>query len=368
MALSRLDQAGRCPMWSDASQRNTSPPSDETESCGKKPSLFERLRRAAPTSWFARIAALPKVYGLTLPEREGILKRNEKPVVPESFGNGNWFIIAATSLVGKLIVSKLSTLTTYRMPILYDAIEHRHSNVGLLTVSNHHSMLDDPLFLSSILPPRIFLRPSLMRVGMCSLDLCFQNVAYAQFCNLGKTRPMMRLGGLGQPYLKDAANLLSAGQWIHLFPQGRVCQHASSRGNSGYFKRGCGKILAVTYAQTGRLPIILPIYHEGMADILPQRKDNNKVVSFFPRVGQKVYAIAGDSVTSDVQCIVDRLMPSCEKTGGVLNDDDDSPECLQLYEEIADFLALSVRLLRAELRERARSNGDDLIGEPWEAT
>ena len=351
-------------MWNASEEKPTSSLNPINDG---KPSLFERLRHAAPKGWFEKIAAIPKVYGLTSPEREKILKRNQSPFIPETFGRGNWFIITATSLVGKLVVSKLSTLKTYRMSILYDAIEHRNSDIGLLTVSNHHSMLDDPLLLSSILPPRIFLRPSLMRVGWCSSDICFQSFAFARFCEMGKTRPIMRLSGLGQPYLKDAANLLSAGKWIHLFPQGRVCQHSEVRGDSGYFKRGCGKILATTYAQTGRLPMIIPIYHEGMGDILPQRIDDNKVESFLPRVGKKVYAIAGDSVTDDVQSIVDSYMPDCESSGGVFQGSD-SQECLRLYEEIADFLALSVRLLRVELRERARSDGDTSIGDPWEST
>ena len=250
------------------------------------------------------------------------------------------------------------------MCILYDTLELRNSEIGLLTVSNHHSMLDDPILLSSILPPRIFSQPSLMRVGWCSGHICLQNFAFARFCEMGKTRPSMRLSGLGQPYLKDAANLSSADKWIHLCTQGRVFQHSEVRDDSDYFKTGSGKILATIYAQTDRLSMIITIYHEVNGDILPQQIDDNKIESFLLRVSKKVYAIAGDSVTDDVQSIVGSFIPDCDSFGGIFHGSD-TQECFRFYEEIVDAWALSVRLLRVELRERARSYGDTSIGDLW---
>ena len=174
----------------------------------------------------------------------------------------------------------------------------------------------------------------------------------------------MRLSDLGQPYLTDAVNLSSAGKWIHLCTQSRVCQHSEVRDDSDYFKTGCGKILATIYAQTDILSMTITIYHEVIGDNLPQQIDGNKVESFLLRVTKKIYAIAGDSVTDDVQSIEGSFTPDCDSFGGIFHGSD-AQECLRLDEEIVDIWALSVRLLCVEFRERARSYGDTSIGDLW---
>ncbi len=131
----------------------------------------------------------------------------------------------------------------------------------------------------------------------------------------------------------------------------------------GYMKRGLGKMIAMTYAETGGLPVILPMYHEGVEQVMPQDQETNRLKSIIPRIGKKIFAIAGDPV--DVGHIVKRMMPACEKAGGVSKD---APECLRMYEELADFLGLSVRLLRIELRQRVLADHNVNLGDPYEVS
>lgn len=328
----------------------------------KNQSLFARIRDSAPFGFVQRLVRLPKVYGMTPLERDNIRGRNSAFVAPGDYGAGDSFAnkltIAVVGTFGKLLLSGLNTLSAYRMDVLYSAIESRDPGRGLLTVSNHQSVIDDPLLLSALLPPRILYRPSVMRWGLCSVDICFQARFYAAVCRLGKTLPMMRLGGLRQPHLAGAASRLRDGGWVHLFPEGRVRQRGM-----GYAKRGLGKMIAMAYAANGDVPIVLPLYHEGVEGVMPQDHKTNKLKSIVPRVGQRVFAIAGDPV--EVRGIVTRMMPDCEKAGGVAND---PPECLRMYEEVADFVGLSLRLLRTELRQRARADHNVNLGDPYEVS
>lgn len=60
-----------------------------------------------------------------------------------------------------------------------------------------------------------------------------------QFFLNGKTLPILRGEGVSQPVMHTAAARLAAGDWVHLFPEGRI--HFS--GKLGPFKWGAGKMV-----------------------------------------------------------------------------------------------------------------------------
>jgi 1-acyl-sn-glycerol-3-phosphate acyltransferase len=366
----------------------------------------EAARAAAPAGWLNALRRLPKVYGLTAREWERIVKRNASATQPPPSGRGeslaNGVVIAVVSLASRIFMRGLNGMHLYHLGALTDAVEARPPGVGLLTVSNHRSVADDPIMLAAMLPPRIVLRPSRMRWGMCSVDICFQNAAMARFMTLGKALPVMRGAGVGHPYVTAAAEKLVLGDWLHMYPEGRVVQHGM-----GYMKRGVGKVLAIAYERAAEraaggaavtaveppataapveidadvnvdataaapgagppasagLPIVLPMYHEGVEDIMPQDRETHELFSVIPRVGYRMFAIVGDPI--DMRDIFDRLMPPCAHAGGTRGD---APECLALYEAVADRCALSVRLLRAELRLRVRADLGLFLGDPFECT
>ena len=304
---------------------------------------------------------MPKRFGLTADEERKIRTKNvtyveTPPLSPYRSVVGSTLIISAVSAFSKLLLTRFNTLHTFQMHNLYDAIEHRPKGQGLLTVSNHKSVIDDPFLLSAILPARILLRAKEMRWGLCSLDICFQNALISRTLRLGKALPIERRGGLRQPFLQVAAEKLADASWLHIYPEGRVRQHGM-----GYSKRGVGKVVADAYERSAKLPLVVPIFHQGVENVAPQNQQTHKLESAIPHRGQHIYVMAGEPV--DIAPIFERYMPACAADGGVQSD---SPNCLRLYEEVADFLAIAVRLVRAELRKKVRQEHQVDLGNPYE--
>ncbi|KAI1082191.1 hypothetical protein F5B20DRAFT_578406 [Whalleya microplaca] len=85
---------------------------------------------------------------------------------------------------------------------------------GLVTVSNHVSVLDDPI-LWGVLPLRYAFNPSNFRWGLGAHDICFKNKLLGSFFYSGQVLPTHRLqhsphGGLFQPTIPEAIRLLSS--------------------------------------------------------------------------------------------------------------------------------------------------------------
>ena len=315
---------------------------------------------AAPEVWKHFVSKYPKVFGLSEKEEETIRRKNatfvETPSLTACGRLGTCVIVGVVGAFSKVLMKSLNKLHSYNMETLFEAIESREDSRGLLTVSNHQSVCDDPFLMAAILPGRILLNPGIMRWGLCSLDICFQNSLVSRTLRLGKALPIQRRGGLGQDFLRTAAEKLSAGDWIHVFPEGRVRQTGM-----GYAKRGVGKVLAMVYEERKGLPLILPMYHEGAEHVMPQKAESNELQSMIPKIGQKLFVMTGEPV--DVGHIFDRFMPACEAAGGTA---EDPAPCLRLYEEVSDFLAITIRLLRAELRQRAPREHNVDLGDPYE--
>lgn len=323
--------------------------------------LWKQRWDNAPEGWRNFISNNAKVFGLSAMEAKKIMSKNETYVeTPPLTSNGRLgtsLIIGFVGAFSKILMTGLNNLHMYDMDILYEAIEHRDNSLGLLTFSNHQSVVDDPFLLAAMLPSRILLNSGLMRWGLCSLDICFQSAIVSRTLRLGKALPVQRQGGISQQFLRNAAEKLSVGDWVHIFPEGRVRQVGM-----GYSKRGIGKLLAMTYEARQGLPLIIPMYHEGAECVMPQDKISNHLDSIIPRTGRNLFAMTGEPI--DVNPIFERLMPACADAGGTKLD---AAPCLRLYEEVADFMGITMRLMRAELRKRVRIEHDDIdLGDPYE--
>ncbi|XP_067132259.1 tafazzin isoform X2 [Centruroides vittatus] len=64
---------------------------------------------------------------------------------PKLFNMGSRIVIPAVGIVSKIFTGWLNNVVVYNKHVLIDAIENRPENVPLITVSNHHSCLDDPM-------------------------------------------------------------------------------------------------------------------------------------------------------------------------------------------------------------------------------
>lgn len=156
----------------------------------------------------------------------------------------------------------------------------------LVTVSNHASTLDDPCLFSAIMPWRFFFTESShqrVRWTLCANDICHQNKLLSDFFLAGKTLPIVRGGGTDQPILRlMQERLRSHGDWLHVFPEGRVRQD----GHMNKMKAGLAHVLC---GVADASPIVLPFHHRGMEDVF-------RIKTTVPRVGQSVHIIVGEPV------------------------------------------------------------------------
>ncbi|XP_041984500.1 tafazzin [Aricia agestis] len=170
--------------------------------------------------------------------------------------------VAVVGLFSKIIVELLNKTTVYNREALVRAVR-RPRGVPLLTVSNHHSCFDDP-GLWGVLDAGTLVRRARMRWALAAHDICFTNAVHSAFFALGKCVPVVRGAGVYQPAMDFCVERLRLGEWVHIFPEGRVNvdkEHIR-------FKWGVGRLVADAAAR-GPAPLVLPVWHEGMDRVLP---------------------------------------------------------------------------------------------------
>ncbi|TVY25950.1 Lysophosphatidylcholine acyltransferase [Lachnellula hyalina] len=210
---------------------------------------------------------------------------------------------------------------------------------GLITVSNHVSVIDDPL-IWGVLPFKYAFSPSNHRWSLGSYDICFQNKFLSSFFSYGQVLPTHRgdyspiHGGLFQPTITQAIRLLSSQpftktlstetsptisdpfsggsltysttgtdifpapsaypsrrhSWVHIFPEGRVHQHPTK--SLRYFKWGVSRLIL----ESEPLPDIIPIFIDGNQYIMHESREWPR---FVPRVGRDVKIAFGEKVDGE---------------------------------------------------------------------
>ncbi len=132
--------------------------------------------------------------------------------------------------------------------------------------------------MGAIVPWDIVANPKKMRWGICTQDVCFKRPFLHAIVSAGQAMPIHRGGGIDQPLLLDVARHVSAGHWVHVFPEGRVIQSGNlgvdpltqrteaELASMGRLKWGVGKLIA----HSARTPIVIPMHHSGMPQIIVQ--------------------------------------------------------------------------------------------------
>ncbi|XP_035792156.1 tafazzin homolog isoform X1 [Anopheles albimanus] len=212
--------------------------------------------------------------------------------------------IASTGVIGlvgffsKIVIVWLNKARVHNIEVLENALEHRPKGKPLLTVSNHHSCFDDPgiwgLLDTRLLKLRNVCSKNVIRWSMAAHDICFTNKAHSLFFMYGKCIPVVRGGGVYQPAVDLCIEKLKLGDWVHVFPEGKVNMTKEDL----RFKWGVGRIVY----ETPILPIIIPIWHIGMDDVLPNEPP------YYLRTGKKLTYNFGNPI--DLSALMERLHSS----------------------------------------------------------
>ncbi|KAK5583633.1 hypothetical protein RB653_005231 [Dictyostelium firmibasis] len=195
------------------------------------------------------------------------------------------------TLVGVLCNFWLSmnTVTTSGIDKLVNEIDKTYElRRPMITVANHSSNLDDPL-LWGVLPNRILMDPAKQRWTLGASNILFTNWFYSKFFSLGKCIKIVRGDGIYQDGMNESIDRLSEGQWLHIFPEGKVSQQTQLL----YFKWGVGRLVGECFRRTGVVPLIVPIYHRGMEKSMPLAK------SPIPRIGIHLDIKVGNNIHCD---------------------------------------------------------------------
>ena len=181
--------------------------------------------------------------------------------------------------VGMNYYNEFKVVKDTNYDFLITSIRSRENDVGLITVSNHGSTIDDPTLFGSMLPFDLAMDPAKLRWTLCSQEICFKNSAVAALLGAGNVLPIRRGGGIDQPLLLNLAHKVAQGGWVHMFPEGKIVQSGDLGSNYfgtrtkertddiGKLKWGVGKLIA----HAPVTPVVIPFHHIGMEGVVPQQ-------------------------------------------------------------------------------------------------
>ncbi|KAI7787984.1 hypothetical protein LA080_013289 [Diaporthe eres] len=277
---------------------------------------------------------------------------------PQRRPNGLWrgssaMVMGLTGTLSKGFLNGLNEVQTTGLDNFVKLLDSREDPFqrqrGLITVSNHISVIDDPV-IWGVLPLRMAFQPWNLRWSLGAHDICFKNRLLSTFFTLGQVLPTHRAlhsqhAGLYQPTMTQAVRLLSAypfkttGEhtalapeqprtvttqsllqdlrdpfsegsltfstdgrdvhtapsaflsnrhaWVHIFPEGLVHQHAQRQ--MRYFKWGVARLIL----EAEPMPDMVPMFIDGTSDVMNENRTWPRAV---PRPGKKVHVAFGDRV------------------------------------------------------------------------
>ncbi|KAG8725354.1 hypothetical protein FRC09_001704, partial [Ceratobasidium sp. 395] len=202
---------------------------------------------------------------------------------------GSLLTIGTIGLGSKAVLNTICAgVTINGLHHLLTALEETNrKDGGVITVSNHISVVDDPLAWGALPAGKCILNPRNMRWTLGAQDIMFTNPVHRWFFRNGQVIETVRGGGVHQPAVDLAVEKLNAGAWIHIFPEGKVNQEAFEPGGQLLrFKWGVGRMIM----STTKTPTIIPMYISGFHKVMPEPRR----FKFIPRPGHHITITFGD--------------------------------------------------------------------------
>lgn len=182
----------------------------------------------------------------------------------------------------------------------------------------------------------------------------------------GNCMPIRRIGGtLDQQAFRNFHTRLDNGAWCHIYPEGRIWQDWRFQENErklGDIKLGVGKLVAHCKVT----PIVIPIYHKGMDNIIPEVE--------LPRVNSRFQTASipkslKPTTGGTIEFYVGQPLNFTERIAQFNNDypndlsnwATDSKEKLNLYAEISIVIRNSLLALEAEACGRTANEINSMV-------
>jgi len=226
---------------------------------------------------------------------------------------------------GKFVLSVLNSCKIRNKEILVNAVYNRPAGVPLITVTNHESCIDDPGLIGNFMTFEQLLNQPKMRWSLAAHDICYTRPIYQSFFSHGKCVPVVRGLGVYQKAVDFCIDRLdNYGDWVHIFPEGKVNME---RNGLMRLKWGVGRMIA----DLEKTPIVLPFWHVGMHDVLPNGWP------YIPRVRKQVFMNVGEPL---------QIEPIVRSVEGL--------SAMQKRKIITDYIQSEMERLRKETLELAK--------------
>ncbi|KAJ8759681.1 hypothetical protein K2173_009773 [Erythroxylum novogranatense] len=169
----------------------------------------------------------------------------------------------------KVVANVLNTTSVHNADTLVRLVQSRPPGVPLLlSVIICLRKLDDPVMWGFNGFPTT--NSELGRWVLTAEDICFKNPVYSYVFRTGKCIPITRGGGIYQEHMNEALERLGNGEWLHTFPEGKVCQTDAPIRR---LKWGTASLIT----RSSVPPIVLPIIHQGFEEKAPVPLCNKKI-------------------------------------------------------------------------------------------